>query len=39
MTTRLLVLLVLLTVLPAMGMLWLMTRAVAMEAIIGLEPS
>jgi hypothetical protein len=27
-TTRLLVLLVLLTVLPAMGMLWLMNRAV-----------
>jgi signal transduction histidine kinase len=31
MTTRLLVLLVLLTVLPAMGMLWLMNRAVSME--------
>jgi hypothetical protein len=30
MTTRLLVLLVLLTVLPAMGMLWLMNRAVTM---------
>jgi len=31
MTTRLLVLLVLLTVLPAMGMLWLMNRAAAIE--------
>ena len=35
MTTRLLVLLVLLTVLPAMGMLWLMNRAVAMETAAG----
>ncbi len=35
MTTRLLVLLVLLTVLPAMGMLWLMNRAVAMETTAG----
>jgi signal transduction histidine kinase len=34
-TTRLLVLLVLLTVLPAMGMLWLMNRAVAMETTAG----
>jgi signal transduction histidine kinase len=35
MTTRLLVLLVLLTVLPAMGMLWLMNRAVTMETAAG----
>src|ERR1044072_9260642 len=35
MTTRLLVLLVLLTVLPAMGMLWLMNRAVSMETTTG----
>ena len=35
MTTRLLVLLVLLTVLPAMGMLWLMNRAAAMETAAG----
>jgi signal transduction histidine kinase len=35
MTTRLLVLLVLLTVAPAMGMLWLMNRAVAMETAAG----
>jgi len=35
MTTRLLVLLVLLTVLPAMGTLWLMNRAVAMETTAG----
>ena len=35
MTTRLLVLLVLLTVLPAMGMLWLMNRAVATETAAG----
>jgi hypothetical protein len=35
MTTRLLVLLVLLTVLPTMGMLWLMNRAVAMETTAG----
>ena len=35
MTTRLLVLLVLLTVLPAMGKLWLMNRAVAMETTAG----
>jgi len=35
MTTRLLVLLVLLTVLPAMGMLWLMNRALAMETTAG----
>ena len=35
MTTRLLVLLVSLTVLPAMGMLWLMNRAAAMETAAG----
>ena len=35
MTTCLLVLLVLLTVLPAMGMLWLMNRAVTMETTAG----
>ena len=35
MTTRLLILLVLLTVLPAMGMLWLMNRAVATETAAG----
>jgi hypothetical protein len=35
MTTRLLVLLVLLTVLPAMGMLWLMNRAAAIETTAG----
>jgi len=35
MTTRLLVLLVLLTVLPAMGMLWLMNRAATMETTAG----
>jgi signal transduction histidine kinase len=35
MTTRLLVLLVLLTALPAMGMLWLMNRAAAIETTAG----
>ena len=35
MTTRLLVLLVLLTALPAMGVLWLMNRAAAMETMAG----
>jgi len=35
MTTRLLVLLVLLTVFPAMGMLWLMNRAAAIETTAG----
>ena len=35
MTTRLLILLVLLTVLPAMGMLWLMNRAAAIETTAG----
>ena len=35
MTTRLLVLLVLLTVLPAMGMLWLMNRAAAIQTTAG----
>ena len=35
MTTRLLVLLVLLTVVPAMGMLWLMNRAAAIETAAG----
>src|SRR4026209_2900280 len=35
MTTRLLILLVLLTVLPPVGMLWLMNRAAAMETTAG----
>src|SRR5688572_11615630 len=34
-TTRLLVLLVLLTALPAMGVLWLMNRAAAVETVAG----